>query len=279
MAFSSIYKRRYLAAVVFAAAMTGCVWKHNKSKADFAEYSYPSMFGTAEIFTLKSESGALVRVLNVGGAFQSATYLGKKRFEPVFEYYRAFDHMFDYSNNPKTILMIGGGGFSYPKHLLTSKSNASIDVVESDPAIVNIARKHFYLDELEQKYGEDGKQRLNIYVADGLNFFNESHGKRYDVIINDAFDGANPAVGLLTSTALNKAKQRLTSNGLYMLNAVISAEDTDMLQTYMEVLLEGFSNVYAIKCVEEEFAGEDNWLLIASDGQHRFDSITTMVTR
>ena len=275
-----IHRQTRTAAVLAIGALAGSyLHKRIRAKRDFAEYSYPSQFGTAEIFTLTSESGEPVRVLNVGGGFQSATYLGKKRFEPVFEYYRAFDHMFDCGNTINRVLMIGGGGFSYPKHLLTTREGVSIDVVEADPAIVDIARKHFFVDELEKKYGTGNGRRLNIWTGDGLKYLSDSSGKSYDAIINDAFDGANPAVSLLTSTALAKAKTNMTDDGLYLLNTVIAEDDNEMLRTYMEILLEGFCNVHAIKCVDEEFAGEDNWLLIASDSQHYFDGVEVMLTR
>lgn len=267
-----------------AAAILACTaLKHSHKKieknADYAEYEYPTMFGTAEVFTLESESGEAVRVLNVGGGFQSATYLGPKRFEPVFEYYRAFDHMFDSGIEISNVLMVGGGGFSYPKHLLTSRKDVRIDVVEADPSIIDIARKHFYVDELDKRFGSGNHRRLGIYAEDGLTYLQGSEAGAYDVIINDAFDGANPAVGLLTSSALELAKRAMKPEGLYMLNAVIADGDNHMLNTYMEILQEGFMNVYAIPCIDEEFAGEDNWLLIASDGIHYFEGTEAMLSR
>ena len=48
----------------------------------------------ASVFSVEGPHGETVRVLDVGGAYQSATYLGKRRYEPVFEYYRSFDAAF-----------------------------------------------------------------------------------------------------------------------------------------------------------------------------------------
>lgn len=278
---SASLSRNIRRALTFAvgAAGIGCILSKYRERKNYAEYTYPSMFGTAEVFTLTTESNQPVRVLNVGGGFQSATYLGSKRFEPVFEYYRAFDHMFDSGNKVSRVLMLGGGGFSYPKHLLTTTKSVSIDVVEMDPAIVEIARKHFFVNELEQRYCHGKNARLGIYISDGLSFLANADDCAYDAVINDAFDGANPVVGLLTSSALLEAKRLLKKDGLYMLNAVIAEEDREMLHTYMEILLEGFSNVYAIRCFDEEFTGEDNWLLIASDGTHHFTGVEAMVSK
>ena len=60
--------------------------------------------------------GEPILALVAGGAYQSATYLGKRRFEPVFAYHRAFDCMFQAGIDVRDVLMLGGGGYSYPKH-------------------------------------------------------------------------------------------------------------------------------------------------------------------
>lgn len=46
--------------------------------------------GGGLVYTTRGPQGEPVRVLRRGGVFQSATYLGEKCLEPVFEYYRAF---------------------------------------------------------------------------------------------------------------------------------------------------------------------------------------------
>ncbi len=277
-------RKRYVVAAAAAAAACGAVVACRKvrdalKRRSLGEYSYPTMFGTAEVFTMQDPEGAEVRVLYVGGAFQSASYLGPRRFEPVFAYYRAFDHMFDVGLPIARVAMIGGGGFSYPKHLLTSTKDVAIDVVELDGAIVDIARRHFFVDELEASFGPQGSGRLGIYVQDGLEFMRESLDGAYDVVINDSFDGANPTVGLLTSTALAQAKRILCPDGLFMLNAVVPQDDPDILKAFMEIVAEGFDNVYAIRAFDEQFAGEDNWLVIGTDGSYRFEGTEAMLAQ
>ena len=41
--------------------------------------------GRVRVKTVRGAHGERVRVLQQGGVYQSATYLGKRRFEPVFE--------------------------------------------------------------------------------------------------------------------------------------------------------------------------------------------------
>lgn len=126
-----------------------------------------------------------VRVLRSGGVFQSATYTGEHRFEPVFEYYRGFDTMFAaesplasaFGHGMSDVLMLGGGGFAYPKHLLTTREGISLDVVEIDPAVVSGARRWFFVDELEERLGDASRargNRMRVFVADARARFSTS---------------------------------------------------------------------------------------------------------
>lgn len=120
-----------------------------------------TMAGAAHVYTVAGPDGAPVRVLEQGGVWQSATYLDERRMEPVFAYYRAFDHLLEaaLTGGPalRRVLLLGGGGCAYPKYALTTYPDLAMDVVEVDPAVVAAAREFFFLDELEaQVNGADG---------------------------------------------------------------------------------------------------------------------------
>lgn len=107
--------------------------------------------GMARVKKVRDEAGNQVRVLQQGGVYQSATYLDERRFEPVFAYYRAFDRMFDAEASKRAatgggidrVLVMGGGGYAYPKHALTAHPALDMDVVEIDPSITRLARRWF----------------------------------------------------------------------------------------------------------------------------------------
>ena len=242
------------------------------------EYVYDSLFGDAEVFTMETDEGEPIRVLYVGGGFQSASYLGERRFEPVFEYYRAFDHLFEAPLDVRQVLMIGGGAYSYPKHLLTTRENVAIDVVEIDPAVVEIARQHFFVDELEKTHGPQGSGRLRTIVADGVYYIAQRATASTDAIINDSFDGTNPTGLLLTPESIAHAKRCLTPGGLYLLNAVVDEEDTTQaVGAAMTALADHFAYVYEIPCIDLEFSGADNYLVIATDTPCFFSGVTSVL--
>ena len=233
----------------------------------FEEYTYPTMFGDAEVFTLQTEDDVPVRVLYVGGGFQSATYLGERRFQPVFAYCRAIDLVFRTGRSVSRMLMIGGGAFSYPKHLLMDAGpqcrETRIDVVEIDPAIVDIARRHFFLDEVEKLHGCDGTGCLNVIVADGAQVLRDADSQAYDVVVNDSFDGTDPTSGLLSPEVMAQAKRAMVPDGLYLMNVI--AQDAAQAEPPARALRGAFAHVYLYLCPDEDFDGSSNSLLVASD--------------
>ena len=264
--------------------------------------------GQAQVFCVRSASGAEVRVLQTGGVWQSATYLDDRRFEPVFAYYRAFDHMFEAARTGGVVvrraLMLGGGGFAYPKHALTTWPDLRMDVVEIDPAIVRAARDYFFLDELEERLAREAAatgenaSRLRVITLDGRAYLEAcaraqgpgagggalgaepaergagqgtaaaDGATRYDAIINDTFSGREPVRALATVEAVRAAHACLVPRGLYLANVVSRAGGTDVefLRDVVATLSQVFARVHVITAFDDE-AGEDNYLVVATDDE------------
>ena len=243
--------------------------------------------GMATVKTVRTADGAPVRVLQQGGVYQSATYLDGRRFEPVFAYYRSFNTMFEAEplfsqisgHGIRTVLMLGGGGFSYPKHLLATKADIQMDVVEVDPAIIEAARRWFFVDELEDQLADDttaNGNSLRVITGEGRTFLQAPSAPDaptcYDTIINDAFAGASPVRALATLEAARAVKARLTMGGLYLANVVSRSEGADLsfLRDEVATLSQVFAHVHVIPCSDATFGGEDNYLVIATDGGYAF---------
>ena len=225
--------------------------------------------GPAFVRNVPDGNGDIVRVLQQGGVFQSATYLDERRFYPPFAYLRAFERAFEAETEGFAIrraLTIGGGGFAWPKWTLARHPELKLDVVEVDSAIVRIARRHFFLDELETQCGD----RLRTFCADGRAFLDNvahSSSSRYDLVVNDTFTGANPVHALATVEAAYAAKRALNPGGLYAANVVSHAEGSDVtfLRQTVGALQTAFSCIFVVPCADEDFGGEDNYLVVATD--------------
>lgn len=226
--------------------------------------------GIARIHTVRDENDTPVRVLQLQGAYESATYLDENRYEPVFAYQQAFDHIFEGHLPSNEILMIGGGGYAWPKHVLSTKPEMQITVVELDPSITALARKWFYLDQLLEEI-PDAADRLKLITADGRNYL-EGTANRYAAIINDTFTGKDPALSLATIEALRITKTSLLPGGIYATNVVSEqeGEDISFLRDVVTTLNEVFAHVVVIPCEDTSFGLEDNYLVLASDLAHSF---------
>lgn len=132
---------------------------------------YRTKFGPAVVCTMTGPDGRAVRLLLVGRSVQSATYVDEEyRAEPVFDYYLAFDLMFDAKPDIERVLMVGGGGYAYPKHIIATRPEVHMDVVEIDPAITRIALADFYLAEYLSDYPFGGTYDLGRICADGCDY-------------------------------------------------------------------------------------------------------------
>ena len=234
--------------------------------------------GVARVKTVRDASGAEVRVLVQGGVYQSATYTGDRWAEPVFAYYRAFDDIFEsedamqvgFHHGIDRILMLGGGGYSYPKFALTAHPDLRMDVVEYDAEVTRLARRWFYLDELERAAGD----RLKVITAEARSYLGVTSvgHRRYDAVLSDCFGGAEPVRALATVEALQLVKKSLNPGGVYAANIVSSdgGADVSLLRDCTATALAVFGHAWVVPCADEEFGGEGNYLLLASDGDYDF---------
>ena len=234
--------------------------------------------GIARVKTVRDTSGAEVRVLVQGGVYQSATYVGDRWTEPVFAYYRAFDDVFesedamqaDFGHGIERVLMLGGGGFAYPKFALTTHPSLQMDVVEYDAEVTRLARRWFYLDELEKAAGD----RLKVVTAEARSYLGVTSvgHRRYDAAVSDCFGGAEPVRELATVEALQLVKKSLNPGGVYAANIVSKGGGTDVafLRDCTATALAVFNHAWVVPCADEEFGGEENYLLLASDGDYDF---------
>lgn len=234
--------------------------------------------GLARVKRVHDEGGDEVRVLVQGGVYQSASYVGERWAEPVFAYYRAFDDVFEaegamhdaYGHGIDRMLMLGGGGFAYPKFALMSHEGLRMDVIEYDGEITRLARRWFYLDELERTVGD----RLRVITAEARSYLGVTSvgHRRYDVVVSDCFGGAEPVRELATVEALRLVRGSLNAGGIYVANIVSASEGSDVtfLRDCAAAALEVFAHAWVVPCGDAEFGGEENYLLIASDGNYAF---------
>lgn len=220
-----------------------------------------SLFGTALVFESEDEDGTPVRLLNVNGTFQSASYLSDELWsELVCEYHRTMAAKIDEMGRARSVLVIGGGGYSLPKYLVTHTQRMAVTAVEIDPRITQIARERFFLDRAEELSGG----RLELVNADGWMYLRESD-RSFDVIINDAFSGSKPLGALSNSEGAALIRAHLSDRGLYLANvrSPLTGRKAKTLGQVKEAFQREFSQVEVIPELPDEPEALANNVIVA----------------
>lgn len=218
--------------------------------------------------------GEPVRMMEITGGFESAVYLDPaKRDELVFSYPRVYDEVFRHAENMDRACMIGGAAYQYPRHLVSHYPGKSIDVVELDPGVTEVAREWFFLDDFIAEYGTE---RLGLYNGDGRLFLEAGMG--YDVIFNDAFQGEVPAKTLATKEAAELIKSALRPGGVYATNIIGSFTEEGgepvpggFLGYELDTLESVFRHVWVYDAGTRD--GRGNYMVFASDTDYGFDTL------
>jgi len=155
----------------------------------------------------------IVKMMGINNENHSSMFLDSD--ELVNEYTKYYHLAKHFNPNFKKTLMLGGAGYSYPKDFLHKYPEATIDVVEIDPKVTELAKKYFRLEE---------SPRLTIYHEDGRVFLNKTQEK-YDVIFGDAFTSHySLPYQLTTKEAVQKKYNILNDDGIVILNIISAIE-------------------------------------------------------
>jgi spermidine synthase len=208
-----------------------------------------------------------VRLLEVGGIVQSGTYLDERYTELVFEYLKRYDLLFNAERPIERICVLGCGGYDYPEHLIAHHDAVTVDAVEIDPTITEIAQHYFFLDRLVAEFDLEENGRLNLINADAADYL-ASCEIRYDAIVNDTFDAGTPPPHLTTPAFAHLVHERLTDGGVFLTNIVSPLEgpDASFLRDQVALFEREFAHVYVVPCATDTLTEPDNVVVIATDG-------------
>lgn len=194
--------------------------------------------------------GVELRLLLMSDIQESAVFLEKdKRYDAPFRYIDHFMDIVKRHPHPGRILLIGGAGFAFPRTFFGSGQKGTMDVVELDPRMVKLARRYFFLDELERDFRLKKDGRLNIYVQDGMEYLNNTDEK-YDIIFNDAYIGNTPDRGLSSDEGVAVCKSHLTQGGVLVVNVIttLMGEGSMPGKITKSILENYFDNVTIYPC-------------------------------
>jgi spermidine synthase len=108
-----------------------------------------------------------------------------------------------------------------------------IDGVEIDPAIVDVGRKYFNMNE----------PNLHVYVQDGRTFI-ETTQAQYDLVAIDAFQQPYIPFQLTTREFFTAIRSHLSSTGVVAINTGHTAQDFRLVQAFINTMSQVFPSVY-----------------------------------
>lgn len=112
------------------------------------------------------------------------------------------------------VLVLGLGGGAITKRFWRDYPGVTVDSVEIDPVVVDVARKYFWLPEDE---------RSRVFVEDARRYV-QATDQTYDIVIVDAYYSDALPFHLTTEEFLREVKAVLAPDGVIAYNVISSAE-------------------------------------------------------
>jgi spermidine synthase len=206
-------------------------------------------------------SQSTVRVLIMDDNLHSAMDLQNPN-RTVFDYTDYFNLGFLLNPKINRVLFIGGGGFTGPKQFLRDYPNVTVDVVEIDPEVIQIAEEYFAVNA--------SNPRLHIYNNDGRIFLQET-SQRYDLIVLDAYSRSYVPFHLMTTEFFKLVSAHLTASGIVISNLIsgVTAENDQLLAAEVNTMHTVFSSVYTFAVEGTSYSDAQNVEIVATSSvQH-----------
>jgi spermidine synthase/Tfp pilus assembly protein PilF len=159
--------------------------------------------------------------------------------------YAAVTHLASGNMDKLSVLVIGGGGYVFPRYIEKVWPGSHIDVAEIDPRVTEAAI---------QAFGLDRDTSINTFAMDARNYVDELLYKkrtgdqipRYDFIYEDAINDYSVPYQLTTKEFNDKISQILTDDGVYMINLIDTFSSGLFLEAIIKTLQQTFPHVYVI---------------------------------
>lgn len=182
----------------------------------------------------------------------------------VYDYTKYYSLYKIFTPNAQDALVIGGGAYSIPKALLAELPNATVDVAEIEPSLVDLAKEYFGL--------EDNPNLYN-YTEDGRRLLRDSD-KKYDLIFSDVYYSlfSIPA-HFTTQEFFTIAKEKLTDDGVIIVNLIgdLSRQQPSLIFAEIKTFQSVFPNSYFFAVESPERTDPQNIILVGYNSNKKVD--------
>lgn len=147
------------------------------------------------------------------------------------------------------VLILGMGTGTYAKQCMKYFDNVSVEGVEIDEKITDLAGRYFDLPDSVEVATYDGRAYLQAVV------------RKYDVIMVDAYQDITIPFQMSSVEFFTLVKEHLTEDGVMVVNMNMKSDGEDGINAYLsDTIASVFDNTYTV-----DVAGATNRELFASD--------------
>jgi spermidine synthase len=139
------------------------------------------------------------------------------------------------SKGPTDILVIGGGGYTFPRWCENNLPQVGVDVVEIDPGVTEVAHREL---------GLSRDTKIRSFHMDGRQFVRERADKHhYQLVIQDAVNDLAVPYHLMTREYNEAVKEKLAPGGAYLLTLIDSIQDGELWRAAVHTMGKSFDHV------------------------------------
>ncbi len=157
---------------------------------------------------------------------------------------------------PRELLVIGGGGYTFPKWVehQPDLAQVGIDVVEIDPGVTEIAYREL---------GLSRDTRIRSFNLDGRQFVKQAKPGRYGMIIQDAVNDFSVPYHLMTREYNDLVRNALADDGVYLLTVIDSVSSGRFLPAALRTMQGSFGDVRVLALRDHGQDGSRSLFILA----------------
>ena len=194
--------------------------------------------------------------------------------------YAAVTHLLSQGKSKLSVLVIGGGGYVFPRYVEEVWPGSRIDVVEIDPGVTKAAMEAFGLkpDTPINTFTMDARVYVNQLAEQertpALVFDKKTRGQktRYDFIYEDALSDYSIPYQLTTKEFNDKIARILTDSGVYMIELIDIYDSGLFIGAFVNTLEQTFSHVYVVT-EEQSRSGRSTFVVIAAKQEINLENL------
>ncbi len=156
----------------------------------------------------------------------------------------AATHLLTRGRDRISALVIGGGGYVFPRYLVQTWPGSRVDVIEIDPGVTEAAIQAFGLerDAPINTFTMDAR----AYVSQLLQGSDKNTQRLYDFIYEDALNDYSIPYQLTTKEFNDKIRRMLTERGVYMIELIDIYDSGLLVGAFVNTLEQTFPYVYVV---------------------------------